>query len=112
VPEVSEGSVVDSRYRVLRRLGSVGMGVVYLATDSTGRLVAIKVIHPHLAQDDGFRRRFTREVAAARRVARFCTAPVLDASLDGERAYLVAEDPAGPRGARAHPPGPRAARTA
>lgn len=66
-------------YRVLRRPGSGGMGVVYLASDPTGRLVAVKVIHAHMARDDGFRRRFTREVAAARRVARFCTAPVLDA---------------------------------
>jgi protein kinase-like protein len=83
-------------YRVLRRLGSGGMGVVYLAADPTGRLVAVKVLHPHLSSDPGFRRRFTREVAAARRVARFCTAPVLGANLDGERAYLVTEYVEGP----------------
>lgn len=83
-------------YRVLRRLGSGGMGVVYLAADPTGRRVAIKVIHPQWARDAGFRRRFTREVAAARRVARFCTAPVLDASLEGELTYLVTEYVDGP----------------
>lgn len=56
----------------------------------------MKVIHPQLARDPAFRRRFDREVAAARRVARFCTAPVLDAGVEDGVAYLVTEYVRGP----------------
>jgi len=83
-------------YRILRRLGQGGMGVVYLATDATGRRLALKVVHPEWARDPRFRRRFAREVAAARRVARFCTAPVLDADAEAPLPYLVTEYVAGP----------------
>jgi len=71
------------------------MGTVYLAEGPTGP-VAIKVINPHLANDPEFRKRFQREVAAARRVRRFCTAPVLDANLDGDPLWVVTEYVAGP----------------
>ena len=84
------------RYTLLRRLGRGSMGVVYLASDPHGALVALKVISGELADDEAFRRRFEREVAAARRVARFCTAPVLDADVDGPVAYLVTEYVEGP----------------
>ncbi|MFG1942111.1 protein kinase [Nonomuraea sp. NPDC048826] len=88
-------------YALRRVLGRGGMGEVHLATTPTGGLAAVKVIHPGLARDPAFRRRFEREVAAARRVARFCTAPVLDAGLDGDVAYLVTEYVKGPDLARA-----------
>ncbi|MER5643472.1 serine/threonine-protein kinase [Streptosporangium sp. NPDC002524] len=78
-------------YVLRRELGQGGMGVVHLATTPTGGLAAVKVIHPWLARDPAFRRRFDREVAAARRVARFCTAPVLDAGVEDGVAYLVTE---------------------
>ncbi|MEU4223745.1 glycoside hydrolase family 6 protein [Nonomuraea sp. NPDC026600] len=83
-------------HRVIRRLGEGGMGIVYLAEGRGRRLVAIKVIHRHLAGDPEFRRRFRREVATARRVARFSTAPVLEADVDGETAYVVTEYVPGP----------------
>ncbi|MEU7896983.1 serine/threonine-protein kinase [Nonomuraea sp. NPDC049152] len=83
-------------YTLLRELGRGGMGEVHLASTPTGGLAAVKVIHPALARDSAFRRRFSREVSAARSVARFCTAPVLDAGLDGEVAYLVTEYVKGP----------------
>lgn len=83
-------------YALLRRLGQGGMGVVYLASAPGGAPVALKVIHRALADDEEFRRRFRREVAAARRVARFCTAPLLDADVDGPFAYLVTEYVEGP----------------
>ncbi|WP_214409714.1 glycoside hydrolase family 6 protein [Sphaerisporangium fuscum] len=83
-------------YRVLRRLGEGGMGVVYLAEGPSRVQVAVKVIHRHLAGDPEFRRRFRREVAATLRVARFSTAPVLDADVDGDIAYLVTEYVPGP----------------
>lgn len=86
-------------YRIAARLGSGGMGTVYLAEGPAGP-VALKVIKPHLASDPEFVARFRREVAAARRVHRFCTAPVLDADLDGDPLWVVTEYVAGPDLAR------------
>jgi hypothetical protein len=62
--------------------------------------VAVKVINRHLAADPEFAARFRGEVAAARRVSRFCTAPVLDARLEGEPLWVVTEYVAGPDLAR------------
>ena len=101
------GDRVIGGYALRRLLGRGGMGEVHLAATPTGGLAAVKVIHPALARDPAFRRRFDREVAAARRVARFCTAPVLDAGIDGDVAYLVTEYVKGPDLARAvHDQGP------
>ncbi|MFI6735424.1 serine/threonine-protein kinase [Nonomuraea sp. NPDC050451] len=83
-------------YTIIRLLGQGGMGVVFLARDPGSRLVALKTLREGPASDAGFRRRFTREVEAARSVARFCTAPVLDAGIDGETAYIVTEYVDGP----------------
>ncbi|MDA0564273.1 protein kinase [Streptomonospora sp. S1-112] len=88
-------------YRVEGRLGRGGMGTVYLARDTADRLVAVKLIHPDLADDPDFRRRFAREVEAARRVARFSTAGVLDARLDGDPLFIVSEYVPGPNLAEA-----------
>ncbi|HEY8480981.1 MAG TPA: serine/threonine-protein kinase [Spirillospora sp.] len=83
-------------YRLLGRLGRGGMGTVFLGEDDTGRQVAVKVINAELADDDAFHERFRSEVTAARQVRRFCTAPVLDAQLDGDPLYVVTEYVAGP----------------
>ncbi|MFE0579322.1 serine/threonine-protein kinase [Streptomyces sp. NPDC058874] len=66
-------------YRLAARLGSGGMGRVYLSHTRGGRPVAIKVVHPDLAEDPTFRRRFRREVEAARRVRGAYTAELIDA---------------------------------
>ena len=66
MPEVSEGSVVDGRYRVLRRIGSGGMADVWLAEDThLQRQVALKFLHGRFAQDREFVERFRREAEAA-----------------------------------------------
>ena len=78
-------------YRIARRLGTGGMGTVYLGHDRSGRAVAVKVLHEHLRDDAVFRQRFAQEVVAAQRVAGFCTARVLDADIGGRLPYLVTE---------------------
>jgi hypothetical protein len=83
-------------YELLSRLGEGGMGAVYLGRAPDGQQVAVKVIQSTYAGEGEFRERFRREVAAAKRVAQFCTAPVLDADLDGELPYIVSEYVEGP----------------
>jgi protein kinase-like protein len=83
-------------YQIVGRLGRGGMGTVYLAESDGGERAAVKVINPQLADDETFRDRFRREVESARRVRRFCTAPVLDAQLDGEPLFIVTEFVDGP----------------
>jgi beta-lactam-binding protein with PASTA domain/predicted Ser/Thr protein kinase len=66
VAEINEGTVVDGRYRVVRRLGAGGMADVWLAEDThLQRQVALKVLHRHFAQDREFVARFQREAEAA-----------------------------------------------
>ena len=64
--EVNEGSVVDGRYRVLRRIGAGGMADVWLADDEhLQRRVALKILHRRFAQDREFVERFRREAESA-----------------------------------------------
>ncbi|MFJ5259743.1 protein kinase [Streptomyces sp. NPDC088387] len=76
-------------YRIEDRLGSGGMGVVYLARSASGRRLAVKVVHDQYAGDDEFRARFRRELAAARRVSGAFTAPVVDADADASRPWMA-----------------------
>ncbi|MCY0943074.1 protein kinase domain-containing protein [Streptomyces antarcticus] len=89
-------SVGEGRYRLVGRLGQGGMGVVYLGRSRSGRAVAVKVVRPELSTEPGFKRRFAAEVAAARRVGGFHTAPVVDAEPEGDPAWLVTAFVPGP----------------
>ena len=83
-------------YWLLGRLGSGGMGRVFLARSPGGRQVAVKVVRAELAEQADFRARFAREVAAARTVSGMFTAPVVDADLDGPVPWLATAYVAGP----------------
>jgi eukaryotic-like serine/threonine-protein kinase len=81
------------RYRLTGRLGEGGQGVVYLGETPDGQFVAVKVLK---TRADAALARFAREMAAAKRVAPFCTAAVLDSSIEGRHPYVVSEYVAGP----------------
>ncbi|MFD4755370.1 serine/threonine-protein kinase [Streptomyces sp. NPDC058426] len=76
-------------YVLEARLGSGGMGTVFLARTGSGRPVAIKLIHQQFAADEEFRTRFRQEVAAARRVSGAFTAAVVDAAPDAEQPWMA-----------------------
>ncbi|WP_030901654.1 serine/threonine-protein kinase [Streptomyces sp. NRRL F-5126] len=76
-------------YPLEARLGSGGMGTVFLARMTSGRPVAIKLIHQQFAEDDEFRIRFRQEVAAARRVSGAFTAAVVDAAPEAEQPWMA-----------------------
>ncbi|WP_328601037.1 serine/threonine-protein kinase [Actinomadura physcomitrii] len=84
-------------YRITGRIGEGGQGVVYAAVpDSGGDRVAIKLFHAQLTGDPGALDTFARELEAAKQVARFCTAQVLDSGAFGNRRFIVSEYVDGP----------------
>ncbi|MFF0222325.1 protein kinase [Streptomyces sp. NPDC004629] len=87
---------VVGSFRLHRRLGAGGMGVVYLGSDKKGQRVALKVIRPDLAEDQEFRSRFAREVSAARRIRGGCTARLVAADLDADRPWFATQYVPGP----------------
>ncbi|MEN3266068.1 serine/threonine-protein kinase [Pseudonocardia sp.] len=84
------------RYRVVARLGSGGMGRVLLGVDDAGRRAALKVVHPHVAAEPGFRDRFRREVQLVAMAPPWFTAAVLDADPDGDPPWLATAFVEGP----------------
>jgi eukaryotic-like serine/threonine-protein kinase len=83
-------------YELLGRLGVGGQGAVFLGTTGSGQQVAIKLLHPELLDNTAARGRFIREAIAAKKVARFCAAQVLDVDMAGDRPYIVSEYVPGP----------------
>lgn len=60
------GELIDGRYQLIRQMASGGMATIYEAVDTRlDRRVAVKIMHPHLAQDEQFVERFIREAKAS-----------------------------------------------
>jgi len=87
---------VVGEFALRARLGSGGMGRVYLGFSPGGRAVAIKVVHPELARDPEFLRRFRQEVASARLVSGMYTAPVVGSGVDDDPPWLATAYVPGP----------------
>ncbi|MFF0431530.1 serine/threonine-protein kinase [Streptomyces sp. NPDC004327] len=83
-------------YRLHARLGSGGMGVVYLAHTPGGRPIALKAVREDFATDPEFRRRFAQEVESARRIHGLFTAQVVDAGVDAAVPWLATAYVPGP----------------
>ncbi|HEX5984127.1 MAG TPA: PASTA domain-containing protein [Solirubrobacterales bacterium] len=95
--EVGEGSVVDNRYRVLRRLGSGGMADVWLAEDThLQRQVALKVLHRRFTQDQEFVTRFQREAEHAAGLQHPNIVAVFDRGSEGGVNYIAMRYVEGP----------------
>jgi len=89
------GRLVDGRYEVMSRIARGGMATVYLAIDRRlDREVALKVMHPHLAEGasgGAFVARFRREARSAARLTHPGLVGVFDQGVDGETSYLTME---------------------
>lgn len=73
------GEVIDGRYQLTRVVASGGMATIYAAIDQRlDRHVAVKIMHPHLAQDEKFVERFIREAKAAASLSHPNIVAVLD----------------------------------
>ena len=86
------GQLVDNRYQVTSLLARGGMATVYVATDlRLDRVVALKVMHPHLASDPGFVARFQREARSAARLSHPHVVGVYDQGESEGKVYLAME---------------------
>ncbi|MFE6977564.1 MFS transporter [Streptomyces sp. NPDC057682] len=95
-PLTSQDPARIGPYRLIARLGEGGMGLVYLGRSDAGRTVAVKVVQAEYAGNQEFRRRFAREVTAARRVGGEWTAEVLDADPEAEVPWVATRYVPGP----------------
>jgi eukaryotic-like serine/threonine-protein kinase len=90
---LAPGALLDGKYRILRLIGSGGMGSVYEGENvRIGRRVAIKVLHSSVALERRLVRRFEREAQAVARIGSDHVADVLDVGelATGDR-YMVME---------------------
>ncbi|MFI2365286.1 Stk1 family PASTA domain-containing Ser/Thr kinase [Promicromonospora sp. NPDC019610] len=89
------GRLVDGRYEIVARVARGGMATVYRAHDTRlNREIALKVMHPHLAEGEqaaSFRQRFEREARSAAGLQHHGVVAVYDQGTDGDMRYLTME---------------------
>lgn len=86
------GRLIHGRYQIEKLVARGGMATVYLAEDNRlDRKVALKVIHPHLANDQEFRSKFVREAKIAAKLSHPNLVNVFDQAEDGEIVFLAME---------------------
>ncbi|MCB0167264.1 MAG: SUMF1/EgtB/PvdO family nonheme iron enzyme, partial [Anaerolineae bacterium] len=86
------GQTIGNRYKVESFIGQGGMSSVFKAVDpNLSRLVAIKIIHPHLSNDPQFLRRFEHEAAAVARLRHPNIIQVYDFNHENNVYYMVME---------------------
>ncbi|WP_405808093.1 PQQ-binding-like beta-propeller repeat protein [Streptomyces sp. NBC_00210] len=95
-PLTHDDPVAIAAYRLIARLGSGGMGTVYLARSAGGRTVALKTMHPGIASDPASRTRFRLETDAARIIGGHHGATVVDADPLAPTPWLATEYVLGP----------------
>jgi beta-lactam-binding protein with PASTA domain/tRNA A-37 threonylcarbamoyl transferase component Bud32 len=86
------GQLLDGRYRIESLIARGGMATVYLGTDTRlDRTVALKIMHPELANDEDFVRRFVGEARSVARLSHPNVVAVYDQGADGRTLYLAME---------------------
>lgn len=92
MPDPLVGQTIDGRYLIRARLARGGMATVYEAVDlRLDRVIALKVMHRHLAEDPDFVARFEREAKAAARLSHPHVVAVYDQGHGDGRVYLAME---------------------
>ncbi len=87
-----EERVLNGRYKLLERIGSGGMSVVYRSQDLLlGRIVAVKMLHESFSNDEDFLRRFRQEAYSAASLQHPNIVTVHDVGEDGHAQYIVME---------------------
>jgi serine/threonine-protein kinase len=90
--ELAPGTVFASDFRVVRKLGEGGMGVIYVVEQlSTGRQRALKLMHPGLVGSQDLRQKFTNEAKVGAKVASEHIVEVVAAGVDGDVPWLAME---------------------
>lgn len=92
-PVTAAGHLVGGRYRLERPIGSGGMATVWRAVDeASGRVVAVKLMHPRVQDDPDLITRFRREADVVSRLDHPCIVRLLDqGAADGDGPYIVFE---------------------
>jgi eukaryotic-like serine/threonine-protein kinase len=102
------GQILQGRYRILARVASGGMGVVYRGERlELGRAVAIKFLHGWVAEDPNTQKRFRLEAQAMSQLSHPCCVSIIDFGVEGTAPFMVMDFITGETlGSRVHAGGP------